>query len=53
MPGDVNDFDLSDVADGTVSTANQGVATGALKWLGTKLAVNVVTKVMLAIPEGI
>jgi hypothetical protein len=49
--GDVNDFDLSDVADGTVSTAETG-ATGVLKWLGNKLAVNVVTKVMLSIGEG-
>jgi hypothetical protein len=53
MPGDVNDFDLSDVADGTVSTASQGVttATGALKWLGGKLATSVVTKVLLSISE--
>jgi hypothetical protein len=49
--GAVNDFDLSDVADGTVSTAETG-ATGVLKWLGNKLAVNVVTKVMLSIGEG-
>ena len=49
--GAVNDFDLSDVADGTVSTAETG-ATGVLKWLGNKLAVNVLTKVMLSIGEG-
>jgi hypothetical protein len=54
MGGSVSDFDLSDVPDGTVATAaRDGVATGALKFLGRKLAVNVVTKVLLAIPERV
>jgi hypothetical protein len=52
MGGSVNDFDLSDVPDGTVATAaSDGVVTGALKVLGRKLAVNVVTQVLLALPE--
>jgi hypothetical protein len=52
MGGSVSDFDLSDVPDATVATAaRDAVVTGALKFLGRKLAVNVVTKVLLAIPE--
>src|SRR3981081_970395 len=47
----VNDFDLSDVADGTVSTAETG-ATGVLKWLVNKWVLNGVTKVIVSIGEG-
>jgi hypothetical protein len=50
MSGGVNDFDLSDVPDGTIVKA-ESFATGALKFFGKKVAVNVLTKVLLAIPE--
>jgi len=49
--GDVK-FDFSGFSSfEQIGTAETG-ATGALKWLGGKLAVNVVTKVLLSIGEG-
>jgi len=50
MGGSVKDFDLSDVPDSAVVTAAKD-GVGVLGFLGKKIAVNVVTKVLLAIPE--
>jgi hypothetical protein len=67
MPGGVKDFDVSDVPVSKAPVSSVPVpsvsaavkngmtagefATGALKFLGEKIAVNVVTQVLLSIPE--